>query len=530
MAAPKRLDQFHPDAVLATGHDAGAEPVLDMDDIQGHVLPGLGTAQLRLLGLSRDAAAGNAAAARRWLRQLSVRVSTARQVHEVREVRRAVARAIGRKQPVPDVFLSVALSFRILPDLQLPTAGINDPYFKGGMAAAVNTLQDPVDAHGAPIGWKLGATASTTPDLLLIIGSDDGANLEQAVEQLRQSLTGSGFRLIYDEAGAALPGAKEHFGFRDDISQPGVRGRLSARPDHVLTRRYLAPEDPRFEAFARPGQPLIWPGQFVFGYPQQAEGSSGPGALAVPHEPWMRNGSFLVLRRLRQEVAAFREFATRAAAAVSTSLGRTVTPEELQAWLVGRWPDGTPLARCPFGPDAATASDTQRVNFFSYQADEPDAVVIEEGTRRTIPGARADQLGTSCPHFAHVRKVNVRGATDLGELTRFLILRRGIPYGPEWVPGEAEDVDRGLLFMAYMQSIRQQFVTLTQTWMNSAGAPEGFGHDLLVGQSRTGRRAERTIDGINVPIESPPQERWVVPTGGGFFFTPAVSVLSQLPG
>lgn len=500
-----------------------------MDEIQGHILPGFGTAHVCLIGLRRTATGGDASDRRRWLRELSARVSTARQLYQAREVRRAVARATGAKPLLPDVFLSIALSFRILPDLQLASAGITDPFFRNGMAAAVNILQDPVDPAGKPVGWKLGATEDTTPDVLLILGSDDGDAVEQARERLEAGLAGSGFLLMYSDNGFGLPGSKEHFGFRDDISQPGVRGRLSARPDHVLTRRYLAPQDPRHLSLARPGQPLIWPGQFLFGYPQQTEGSNDPGSLAIPPEPWMKNGSFLVFRRLRQDVAAFRKFAVDNAARLTAQLGNAVTPDQFQAWLVGRWPDGTPLVRCPFAPDQATADDPQQVNFFSYQNDEADALVLEDGTLRTVTGSIADQLGTACPHFAHVRKVNLRGATDLGELTRFLILRRGIPYGPEFVPGEPDGIDRGLLFLAYMQSIRQQFVTLTQTWMNSESAPEGFGHDLLVGQQRAGRRAERTIDGVPVRIQAAADETWVLPTGGGFFFTPGVTVLTSLP-
>jgi hypothetical protein len=80
-----------------------------------------------------------------------------------------------------------------------------------------------------------------------------------------------------------------------------------------------------------------------------------------------------------------------------------------------------------------------------------------------------------------------------------------------------------------MRSPRDQFLTLSQTWMNSATAPEGFGHDLLVGQRRQGRRAIRRVDGREAPIEAQSGDIWVHPTGGGYFFTPAASVLASLP-
>ena len=65
--------------------------------------------------------------------------------------------------------------------------------------------------------------------------------------------------------------------------------------------------------------------------------------------------------------------------------------------------------------------------------------------------------------------------------------------------------------------------------MNSAAAPEGFGHDLLVGQNRSGRRAERHgSDGRQVTLHAPGDSAWITPTGGGFFFSPAVSVFRTL--
>ena len=62
---------------------------------------------------------------------------------------------------------------------------------------------------------------------------------------------------------------------------------------------YIDPEDARALDFAKPGQPLVWPGQFLFGYPSQrdAEPASEPGPEADGGYPWMADGSFLVFRR-----------------------------------------------------------------------------------------------------------------------------------------------------------------------------------------------------------------------------------------
>src|SRR5207244_4240537 len=117
----------------------------------------------------------------------------------------------------------------------------------------------------------------------------------------------------------------------------------------------------------------------------------GPEARP-PHE-WMRHGSFLAFRRLRQDVAAFRRFVAAQAAVATAQLGQPVNPAELQAWIVGRWPDGTPLARSPAGPDPAVAADDMAVNFFGILEDEPAVTVLEDGVRRQVAGAPGDRTG-----------------------------------------------------------------------------------------------------------------------------------------
>src|SRR5215212_6966730 len=454
---------LHPDSILGTGPDASGEPLLAVDEIQGNVLPGFGASFMTFVGLKIVTGAENAA--RCWLRELEPCVTTLRQMTTVREVRRAVARATGVRPPMPDLLLNVALAHSALEAFGLDASGV-EPIFARSMREA--NFEDPADVE-----WRLGDTPEKSPDILLIIDSDVESIVEDYVEALVGRL--DGFRAMYVERGALLAGDIEHFGFRDGISQPGVRGRLSDRPDHVLTRRYLDSTDPRAATYARPGQPLVWPGQFIFGYAVQVEDEpETPGLIAEPPAPWMQNGSYMVYRRLNQDVEAFRRFASDHAAAVSQKIGRTATPEELQALIVGRWPDGTPLVRSPERPDWAIADDDDAINFFSFADDEPDATVVVDGKSVTVPGAPGDDAASRCPHFAHIRKVNLRDkGTDKGSPLRFRILRRGIPFGPPFADGEANGVDRGLLFVSYQRNLELQFMTLVETWMNAPDAPEG---------------------------------------------------------
>jgi Dyp-type peroxidase family len=191
------------------------------------------------------------------------------------------------------------------------------------------------------------------------------------------ALLGAAATVLYDETGSVRPGDEkghEHFGFQDGISQPGING-LNA---------------------PLPGQRTLDPGLFVFGY---------TGAPAPPPAPWIKNGSFMVFRRLNQRVPEFTQFLLDQAASLGTD------PDLLSACLVGRWKSGAPLALAPAQDDTGVASDPQQNDNFDFSDDQAE--------RR-------------CPFGAHIRKTNPREdlvpentAVDLRR-----IIRQGIPFDP----------------------------------------------------------------------------------------------------
>ena len=142
-------------------------------------------------------------------------------------------------------------------------------------------------------------------------------------------------------------------------------------------------------------------------------------------------------------------------------------PELLAAKIVGRWPDGTPLALSPDGPD-------------------PE--------RRRRPGAdqrlllRRRPEGLKCPLGSHIRRANPRDAEGFfdGRLSnRHRIIRRGRTYGPPLPEGVMEDdgVERGLVFVCFNASIWRQFETIQALWIDD-GDPFGLGpdKDFLIGE------------------------------------------------
>ena len=261
---------------------------------------------------------------------------------------------------------------------------------------------------------------------------------------------------------------------------------------------------------------------------------------------WGRNGSYVVVRRLRQDVKAFREFLEREAARLRALPAFSgMTAQLLAAKLVGRWPSGAPLMRTPHVDDEQLGTDAHASNYFQYANDSPPPLPLaptQHHPADTFLLSTADSDGSRCPLSAHVRKANTRdGLTEQGSvhdmLTR-LVLRRGIPFGESYddadpATRDTPEHDRGLIFVSYQTSIDAQFVFLQKNWANDAVNPNsGGGQDGIIGQrSESGRVRTVTITaetGVKQVVTL--DREWVIPTGGGFFFSPSISTLATVLG
>src|SRR4029079_13312194 len=110
-------------------------------------------------------------------------------------------------------------------------------------------------------------------------------------------------------------------------------------------------------------------GEFVLGYPNEygllterplLPASADPRALLPRDAGGLcdlgRNGSYLVLRTLRQDVDAFHAFTDTA----TRDAGGRPDPAQaalLAAKIVGRWPSGAPLVQAP-GQDDPSLADS----------------------------------------------------------------------------------------------------------------------------------------------------------------------------
>ncbi|MDA0180478.1 Dyp-type peroxidase [Solirubrobacter phytolaccae] len=441
---------------------------IDLSDIQGNVLRGY----------------THPAAAYLFLRIVDVDAARAL----MRRMLPQVATAEPWRSGTPATVMNVAFTFaglRVLGLSEAVLASFPDA-FRDGMAARADHLGD--RGPSAPDAWEDGL-GSDAAHVLVTVYAIDWEHLTAALAKIiGEDSDQNAVTLAHLQRAEALPGGRDHFGFFDGIAQPAVRGAGveprpgDGQPDGAGGWRELAT------------------GEVLLGY--EDEDGTLPRA---PVAPFDRNGTFVVYRKLAMDAAAFRRYT---AAEGERYPGGA---RKLAAKIVGRWPDGTPLALSPDSPDASVSSDQHRINDFGY-ADDPD--------------------GLKCPLGAHVRRANPREAPGFfdGRLTnRHRIVRRGRAYGKPLAPGATEDdgVDRGLVFVCFQADIWRQFETIQALWIDD-GDPFGLGRDkdFLVGEPH-GTEGKMTIQG-HPPHFLKPQPRFVTLRGGEYLFQPSMTALRTL--
>lgn len=539
------------------------EPVLAMDNIQGNSIAGFNKDFQTLLFLRIV----DVPDFKRWLRSLIPFIATASEVLAFNRLFKALRSRRGDSPALEATWVNIAFSYRALTRLADDATAFTDEAFKQGLAARSASLGDPTDpqTQGYPRNWVIGGPDNEA-DVVLIIASDERGDLLREARRIEHSLRPrrgadgrlirSGALIISVQRGATLPAplaGHEHFGFLDGVSQPGLRGRISDDPTDVLTFR----QNPNNRQQGKPGQDLLWPGEFVFGYPGQDPNSAeiaDPGPIAEAGPAWAQDGSFLVYRRLRQNVAAFRQFVRQ------TADQQGLVPTFVGAKLVGRWASGAPILRAPEADNPALGDDDCANNNFEFV--EESAPILPEQKASTLdctdeipnaqppalfPPSEGDPEGRVCPFAAHIRKAYPRDDTsgtlpETGEVTTqtHRIIRRGIPFGRPFRPWLGlpflDFGERGLHFLAYQTSIVEQFEFILKRWVNNPDFKETqAGHDLIIGQNNApgaGRERRFTLtfirDGAVHRKVITTRVDWVIPTGGGYFFAPSLAALERL--
>jgi Dyp-type peroxidase family len=395
----------------------------------------------------------------------------------LRHIRSSVTPALRMPHREPTQNLNIAFTYaglaKLLPAGTCSDAEFERPFYEGmgGSEHRRRILGD------EGVEWYWGGGGKPVDILLMAYGLVE-QSLQSALERWRPE-TGLSVIEQIEATSLAEMGGREHFGFADAVSQPILTGSRDAE-------RY--PESLHLTEL----------GEIVLGY-RNADGETTNVPPGGDASSFGQNGSYLVVRQLRQNVTAFEAF-------LDAQGGHdALVREHLAAKIIGRGRDGTPLV--PY-----TNRDDNEFGF----ADDP--------------------YGYGCPLGAHMRRANPRDsfvdtnapAPTALSMNRHRIVRRGRAYGSRWST-TSRDEERGLVFICLNAGIERQFEFVQGDWINNTGfLGLSRERDPLIGCGNGYSRF--TIQAIPAPAVVSGLEPFVTVRGGEYFFLPGLRALGRIAG
>lgn len=454
-----------------------------------------GLSRLRFAACHVVSLAADSVACRQWLAEIGLRLTYG----EALEIESA---------------LVVGLSATALAKIGLPAEALGTfpVAFQQGMAVPYRSRALGDTGERDPSRWDWGGPNQPSADVLVLIYATSSSELAKVERDILDRATHLGHAVAFSQPLELGPDKnvplREPFGFVDGVSQLAVRG----------TRR------------ARHASDVAEPGEFVLGYPDSlgrfppspsiAAGNDpehllpdvGPDphrqrpefsrAESTGHRDIGRNGTFLVVRQLAQNVDAFKQWlddAVNAPGAESLSPDPRLRRELIAAKLVGRWRDGTSLVRYPDRPGTMRNPRAAIDNDFRFGDEDPG--------------------GLHCPLGAHIRRANPRDSfapgskEQLATTNTHRMLRVGRPYR------SVGNAYPGLLFMCLNANIERQFEFVQTSWLLNPSF-HGLANepDPMLGHGPNATLF--TVPTNNGPLLLRGLSEFVRPRGGGYFFLP----------
>jgi deferrochelatase/peroxidase EfeB len=455
-----------------TQANSGAKNTLDLADIQGFIVRGYRMPMVRHFLLT----IGDPAAARKLLGRLASgdesdtpQITTAEDWHVGFEPGPFDNQAEAPRYK-PDYCLNVGITWPGMLALEIrdKVDELSFASFGSFIAGAAGQAQFVGDTGpSAPENW-IGGFGTGSDHVLLTLHAINPEAMTTYSDRLSALFAeGGAFREICRVDGNAwlemvdgnpVPSAKVPFGYTDGISMTTIRGGPERYPaDHQ-----------------EPCEP------WLFVLLDEAESYLVP----EPHELGL-NGSFAVFKMIKTDVVGFENFLQ--------SNKDKIDPELLAAKICGRWRNGVPLALSPDTDSPPGGIPPDQLNNYEY--------VNADGS--------GDPEGLRCPVGAHMRRINPRGQPVIGQgnpggsNNNHRLIRRGLPYGPNYDPKQPYDgIERGLMGYFISSDIEDQYEFVLKEWVNGAA---------FAGQVRLDPKSKDPMIGTQDPAES----IFVIPQANG---------------
>ncbi|MCJ8271961.1 MAG: hypothetical protein MJK04_21525 [Psychrosphaera sp.] len=353
--------------------------------------------------------------------------------------------------------------------------------YEEGAKAAAQRIGD--TGESAPQHWQ-GELGTDNAQVIFSLFSAD----QQAQDKYSKILTAGvvkeqAFEVLHQFNGAAFADDKIHFGYRDGIAQPQIEG---------------GPANPLAD-----DQVKVPSWHFVL---QQSDDATYK-ITTEQEKRLLINGSFAAFRVLEQDVAAFEDYLN------DPKVTAQIEPELLAAKMCGRWRNGEPLV---LNPDNKTEVAPADINNFEY--------------------FNADPKGILCPVSSHIRRTNPRnqvvpGNTGGQSIPEHRIIRRGIPYGPEYSAISGSDsIERGLLGMFICADLVEQFEFISKLWVQgsnfSTNGPAG--KDPLLGTNAVNDSIFKIPQAEDDPIVLEGFPQFIKTRGSAYVFLPGLAALKYI--
>ena len=365
--------------------------------------------------------------------------------------------------------------------------------FQQGIAAAHRSRSLGDVGGNDPSRWRW---SDRSTHAMVVLYGESLAQLRKESEKLIETL--GGWKAHGEISMRLTP--REPFGFRDGLSNPRIDDR----------------------EYGKGGVDTIPAGDAIIG--QRNANGATPEA-----SPISRNGSYLVVRQLKQDVDGFWDFWRKAAQG----------DEERAVWYaskaVGRWPNGLLVS----GRDAMP---------------EPQLDAKAHDMLKKPFSFREDVFGDGCPLGAHIRRANPRdgdgeNAEESAKVTSLhRLIRRGRVFGkvpdrrlyPENIRNAIEEIQRGeedgaedstgLLFIALCTDIARQFEFMQETWLNNPKHVCPFSEADPIAASFGGKENAKTF---TIPKKTMRErlegiQSFVSVLGGGYFLLPGRKALERI--